>query len=248
MARTFLTLLFLITAVALFFVKTQPYFDDISGLKADKQKYEEALASSRELQTLKNGLLSQYNAIPQEDIERLNKLLPSRPDSGSLIAMAENRALSRGLLLRNMDAREEPQPSGSSALLGMPLPPYKIINLSFSVSGPYASALAFFSDLGQSLRLVDMNAVGFTSGPVDNYQFDITAKTYYAVPSVPSLASGAGSAEGGQEILTMLTKLRAIKIDSEFFKGNIFKSLVDFVPVLEMPQEYGRPNPFAPLK
>lgn len=248
MVRTFLAFLFLITAVALFFVKTQPYFGDISSLKVDRQKYEEALASSREVQTLKDALLSQYNAIPQTDIERLNKLLPSSLDSGGLIAMVENRALTRGLLLKNIDVDEEPQLTDSSLVLGTPALPYKTVNLSFSVSGRYASALAFFADLGQSLRLVDMNTIRFASGPVDSYQFNVTAKTYYAVSSASGSAAAAAAAEGDQEILAMLAKLQSVKIDSEFFASDIFKSLVDFVPILELPQEYGRSNPFAPVK
>lgn len=249
MARTLITLLFLIMAVAIFFVLTQPYLGDINNLKADKQKYDEALVNSRELQALRDKLLSKYNAISSEDIDRLNRLLPSDADSGDLLAMAENMAKGHGLLLKNMNIKEGPQSADTSATLGKPPPPYKTVTLSFSVSGPYASVLAFFADLSKSLRLVDMSAIGFSSSPTDNYQYEITARTYYAVPpSVPVAALGAASDEKIQEIVAMLAKLRSIAIDPEFFQSDVFKSLVDFIPSLGIPQQYGRLNPFAPVK
>jgi Tfp pilus assembly protein PilO len=249
MARILITLLFLIAAVAIFFTLTKPYLNDINNLKADKQKYDEALVNSRELQTLRDKLLSKYNAILPEDIDRLNKMLPSDADSGDLLAMIENKARGRGLLLKSVNIKEELQSTDASATLGKPPPPYKTVSLSFSVTGPYASVLAFFADLEKSLRLIDMKAVGFSSSPTDNYQYEITAQTYYAVPSPASVAASAPTnGESTQEIVAMLKKLRSIVIDSEFFNSDVFKSLVDFVPALEIPQQYGRPNPFAPIK
>lgn len=245
MIRTILTFLFLITAVAFFFLKTQPYLDDIGNLKADKQNYDEALANSRELETLRDQLLSQYNAIPLESAERLNKLLPLNIDSGSLIGMAESRALAHGLSLKNMEVKEEL--TDSPTTLGMSRHPYGTVALTFSLSGPYASALAFFADLEQSLRLIDVNTIGFSSGPTDNYEFSITAKTYYLAPSSSGAISAKEDADG-QEILAILANLKNVRIDQEFFNSDVFKSLVDFVPVLEIPESYGRTNPFAPIK
>lgn len=244
MIRTVLIFLFLIAAVALFFLVTRPYLDDINNLKVDKQNYDEALAHSRELETLRDQLLSQYNAVPLESVERLNKMLPLNIDSGGLIGMAEGRALAHGLLLKKMELKEEL--TDSPTVLGTSRYPYKAVALTFSVSGPYASVVAFFADLEQSLRLIDVNAVGFSSGLTDNYEFSITAKTYYVAPS----SSDAISAEtaGGQEILAILAKLKNVRIDQEFFNSDIFKSLVDFVPVLEIPEDYGRTNPFAPIR
>lgn len=249
MARTFLTLLFLITAVTLFFLQTKSYFGDINVLRAEKQKYEEVLANSRELQSLRDELLSRYNAIPQEDINKLNKILPFKADTGSLIVMIENRVKAHGLLLKRIDVGEGKQSTTAdpSAILGVPPPLYKSMNLSFSISGPYASVLALFKDLEKSLRLIDINIIGFSSAPLDTYEFNITAKTYVA-SSIPDQISEGKEKEDIQQILDMLNRLRNIKIDSEFFNSDIFKSFIDFTPTLVPPTEYGRLNPFAPLE
>ena len=59
-------------------------------------------------------------------------------------------------------------------------------------------------------------------------------------------ATGAGSSAEGQEILSVLNSLKAVKMDTEFFDDKVFKSLVDFSVELA-PQPAGRFNPFAPI-
>lgn len=246
--RVITSFLFLATAVTLFFIRTQPYLNDIKILQAQKQEYGDALASSRELQTLRDKLLSQYNAISQDDRDRLNKLLPLQIDSSNLIVMFEEIVKAHGLLLKKVDVKESKQPAGSLAVLGEVSSPYKSINLSLLVSGPYAAVLALFSDLDKSLRLVDIENISFSAAATDTYEFNITARTYSASVADASLAAvNAGENENTRDILSMLAKLKKIKIDSDFFNNEIFKGLVDFIPTLELPKEYGRPNPFLPF-
>lgn len=249
MMRFVLSIFFIIMAVALFFSQTQPYFNDIKALRAQRQEYQTALANSRELQTLRDDLLSRYNAISQENLDHLNKLLPGEIDSGNLIVMFENRAKAYGLLLKKVDVKEAKQSSDSAGALAASPPPYKIIDISLLVSGSYAPLLGLLDDLGKDLRLIDVNGVNFSVAATDVYEFTINARAYYlASANTPPVAGdGDGLGGGTQEILAMLTKLKSIKIDSDFFNNNIFKSLSDFTPALEAPKEYGRVNPFAPF-
>lgn len=247
--RVIISFLFLATAVVLFFVKTQPYLNDIKTLQLEKQEYGDALASSRELQTLRDKLLSQYNAISQDDRDRLNKLLPLQIDSSNLIVMFEEIVKAHGLLLKKVDVKESKQQSAnSSVVLGAVSSPYKTINLTISVSGPYASILALFSDLDKSLRLVDVENISFSAATTDTYEFSITARTYSAPMADASLAAvNVGENENTRDVLSMLAKLKKIEIDLDFFNNEIFKNLVDFTCTLELPKEYGRTNPFAPF-
>lgn len=246
--RIIISFLFLATAVTLFFVKTQPNFNDIKTLQLEKQEYGDALANSRELQTLRDKLLSQYNAISQDDRDRLNKLLPFQIDSSNLIVMFEEIVKAHGILLKKIDVKESKQSADSSAVLGEVSLPYKSINLTLLVSGPYASILALFSDLDKSLRLIDVENISFSAAATDTYEFSITARTYSASTADVSLAAvNVGENENTRDILSMLAKLKKIEIDLDFFNNEIFKSLVDFTRALELPKEYGRPNPFLPF-
>ena len=246
MLRFFLTLLFLITAVVIFFTQTQPIYNDIRTLTATRDEYQGALNDSRELQSLRDNLMSQYNAIPQTDFDRLGELLPSAIDSGNLIIMLEDRAKEHGLLLKKIDVKEIKEVASDS--LGAPPPPYRTIELSFSISGPYASVLSFFGDLEKNIRLIDVKSVSFSSSVVDIYEFNIAAKTYYVPTSALTAGEGVTESQSAKEILSMLTRLRAIKIDTDFFNGDIYKSFIDFLPIVELPKEYGRPNPFTALE
>ncbi len=252
MLRFFLIILFLTTAIVIFFTQTRPYYNDIKVLISERDEYQVALADFRELQTLKDQLLSQYNTISQSDFDRLNKLLPPAIDSGNIIVMLEDRARENGILLKKIDIKESQEStSGLTNALGAPPPPYKTVELSFAISGPYVSVLSFFGDLEKSIRLFDVKSVSFSSSPADIYEFNISAKTYFS-SFVSTLAStevaGTGTENDSkvQGILSMLAKLRTIKIETDFFNGDIYKSLIDFLPVLEIPKEYGRPNPFIP--
>lgn len=254
MTRFILPILFLAMAVVLFLSQTQPNFSQTKVLKADKQSFEEALQYSRELQTLRDELLTQYNSISQEDLARLNELLPPQIDSGSLIVILEDRAKNRGLLLKKIDVSEKKLTADPFAVIGAALPPFRVLGLSLSVSGSYGSFLEFLADLEKSLRIIDVEQIVFSGGASEVIEFQLSAKTYAANPSSETAAAfseGEGQEEKSQdakEILAMLAKLKSVKIDADFFQNEAFKGLVKFAPGLVMPKEYGRINPFAPLE
>ncbi len=163
--------------------------------------------------------------------------------------MMDNRAKTNGLLLKKINVKAMDQSTGAAAVLGAPQSPYKNIDLSVTISGPYASALNFLTDLEQSLRLIDISNLTFTVAPVDVYEFNISARTYSVSSTTPVATFGAGGGNDTKQILAMLTKLRSIKIDLDFFNNDIYKSLIDFTPTLETSTStaYGRINPFAPI-
>lgn len=50
----------------------------------------------------------------------------------------------------------------------------------------------------------------------------------------------------GQDILSLVTKLKTISLDQSFFSSPLFIRLQDFSVTL-FPESQGRPNPFAPI-
>jgi len=255
MIRYIIILLFLTMAVVIFFTGTQPYYDQVKALQTNNQTLQEALVNSRELQTIRDDLLSKYNAISQDDIGRLNKMLPLKLDSGTLVTILESRVKNYGLLLKRVDVKEYKTAVDSLAVAGSPALPYKIVDLTLMVSGPYTSFLQFLPDLERSLRVLDVQTLNFSVnssniGLSSNIiEFNLSARAYAVVP--PAVIEAINSEETTMEakgILEMLTKLKDIKIDADFFKNEVFKSFVDFAPSLEMPKDYGRPNPFSSLE
>ncbi len=73
---------------------------------------------------------------------------------------------------------------------------------------------------------------------------------YYLISSggsAPALTSSAdGTSVASQQLLTTLSSLRTIKLNSGIFSDPVFVSLTDFGVVIPK-QSTGRRNPFAPL-
>ncbi len=236
--------LFLITSVALFLKYTKPYYDETKILKEEKAVLEEALGNSRELQGLRNDLLEQYSGVSQDDIEKLNKLLPSEARSDDIIVLFEDRTKARGLLLKRIDVQKNIRAEDPNAAMGTPLPPYSVADISFSLSGSYESFLALLADFEKSLQLIDVKNISFSSTESGVYEFSVKAVMYAMSSGASAVVIREREGEEAGEILTMLTKLKNIRIDTEFFKNEAFVSLTEFFPVLEIPKDYGRPNPF----
>lgn len=243
-----ITILFLVLAVALFFKYTKPYYDETKLLKTDRDTLEEALGYSRELQTLRDDLLGQYNSISQEDIERLNKMLPSKIRSDDIMVLLEDRTKARGLLLKRIDVREAENAADPNAALGTPLPLYNNIEISLSMSGSYSSFLSLLEDLEKSLQLIDVTSITFSAARSSVYEFSVNAVMHALPTSASTVVLREREGQEAEEIVAALSKLKVIRIDAEFFKSEIFASLTEFFPVIEIPKDYGRFNPFLPYE
>jgi hypothetical protein len=51
----------------------------------------------------------------------------------------------------------------------------------------------------------------------------------------------------GAEFLSSIKKLKTLEFDTAFFEDEEFQALQDLTPVIEVPEEVGRDNPFLPL-
>lgn len=54
--------------------------------------------------------------------------------------------------------------------------------------------------------------------------------------------------EETRNLVSMLASLQSLRIDTAFFDDPIYKSLIDFSPTIEIPDNLGRANPFLPLE
>jgi Tfp pilus assembly protein PilO len=178
MLKFIVSIIFLATAMAIFFTWSQPVFNEIKDLQAQRVAFDEALSKSRQIQETRDDLLSQYNAISQENIERLNKILPSQPGSIKFIIEIDNILRQNGMLLKNIDIKEKDEDKEKISF-GAPEHSFKTLPLSMRVAGPYKSFYAFLKDLEKNLRLTDITALNFSSSNVDFYEYNIEAIIYY---------------------------------------------------------------------
>ena len=86
-----------------------------------------------------------------------------------------------GMRIRNI-ALETPETRSQRGQVGADTSDYQSVILSFSVTGDYNAFRSFLEDLEQSLRLVDVVSIAFSSSQTGLYDYAVAVKTYWLKP------------------------------------------------------------------
>ncbi len=166
---------------------TQPAYDEMQGLRAKSDEYDQALSKAAELQQLKQTLLSRYNAFNPSDLDRLQKLLPDHVDNVRLVLDLDNLARSHNLALQNVVISNPASKSGDPSVIGAigkGGQKYDSLTLKFGTQGKYEDFSQFLQDLESSLRVVDLVSLNLSqdrsvTGSTPAFRFDLTIRTYW---------------------------------------------------------------------
>ena len=172
-------ILLFIISIALFFGYTDGTYSRVVEQKKLESEYVEALSKSRELQDIRESLLSEYNAFQPQDISRLEKLLPDNIDNVRLILEIDALAKEHGLSVKNLTVRDDSKPATGSKTVGPDTRDYSSVTLEFVVSSSYANFQKFLADLEKSLRIVDVTAIEFRQTGSDFDEYRVAIKTYW---------------------------------------------------------------------
>lgn len=178
MAKILIPAFLLGVALALFFGYIDPTYQEIKELRTQEKQFNQALDQSRELQSVRDSLLSRYNTLSQSDLDRLQKLLPDHVDNVRLILDIDGIASKYNMRTRNVtvsNAASEDQ----NTIVGTSSRGVESVVLSFSVAATYDNFLRFLKDLESSLRIVDIVGLSFSAAEGDAYNFNLSIKTYW---------------------------------------------------------------------
>lgn len=198
MMRFITPIILLGLSISLFFLFTNPIYNDISKLKAEVASYNEALDNSKALENERDKLTAKYNSISRDDLIKLEKLLPENVDNIRLILEIEQIAMPYGMILKDVkyNAKDETKigigdavVQGGNMVKDTPKD-YGIFDLEFSTSGTYDNFINFTKDLENNLRIVDMSSISFLSNPIvsptgskitssEIYTYNFKIKTYW---------------------------------------------------------------------
>ncbi len=190
MGRFIIAILGFSVSLAVFFLYTKPTYDSVKVLLAENAQYDQALERAAQLQSLKQTLLSRYNAFNPADIDRLHRLLPDHVDNVRLVLDFDNLARKHSLAIQNVVVGREIAESttvgkpASADIIGGNSKSYDSLTLKFSTQGTYAGFVTFMQDLQSSLRIVDLSSLTLT--PIGDkqaieplYRYDVTIRTYW---------------------------------------------------------------------
>ncbi len=151
----------------------------VKELKIERTRYEAALTKMKEIIEIRNGKLTKYNSIKENERQKIAKMIPNNIDSIRLIIDVDNIARAYGMSLRDIsisdDVVKEEKREGTSIVADPK--PYSYINLDFSLNGSYDNLIAFVGDLEKSLRVVDFDKIRIEEDKSSNQESGKTKKT-----------------------------------------------------------------------
>jgi len=174
MRRGVISFLFIAIAVAVFFVWTRPGLGEITELRAEKAAINDVLSDSRELQEIRDRLLTQYNSIPAADLTRLSNSLPDSAEETKLKVQVSKIAQSSGVLLESFQTKEIATKIGTASYKQ-----YDEVDLQISFTASYEALISFLQTMEKSLRLMDINEISFSAGDENSYSVSLKAKAYF---------------------------------------------------------------------
>lgn len=167
----------LVGAVGLFFGYTYKKYDQIKTLRADVSELKKDLTQSLDILSKREDLKKRYAAFKQDDLDKLNSLLPDYVDNIKLVMDMNSIAKRYGISLKAIKVDEEKQDKTLTA--GSLKNPYGSIGIAFKVTSTYENFVQFLRDLEKSLRIVDVTALSFKSTETGVYDFGVALKTYW---------------------------------------------------------------------
>ena len=179
MTRLFLPAILVIAGIGLFWLYTNPAYQDIKSLSLQNTSFDDALNKAQELRSVRDQLLAKNNSFAPADVDKLKHILPDNVDNIRLIIGINNIASRHNLALSAVNLGDIG--GGSSAAAAAASGPVGSVEVGFSVStSNYDDYLAFVQDLEHSLRLVDITKIAFTVGtgtaaPI----YTMSARTYW---------------------------------------------------------------------
>ncbi|MEK7613178.1 MAG: type 4a pilus biogenesis protein PilO [Patescibacteria group bacterium] len=167
-------------AIGLFVLWTNPTYQGSKELQKQVSSYDEALNKAQELRKIRDELLGRRNTFATEDMQKLQRMLPDNVDNIRLIIEINNIAARHGLSLQNVELGElsDSREARAAFAVGSSGDPVGSVDISFAVSTTYEVFLSFLADLERSLRIVDVQTIGFSAG-AKVPQFSLSIRTYW---------------------------------------------------------------------
>ena len=173
----YITIILLLgVSVAVFLGFIDPLYKDVQHVKVQSAQLNDALNNTKQIQSIRDSLLEQFNAIEPHDIEKIEKLLPNNVDNVRLILEIDDVASRHGMFVNDIGISES---QGNSSSFGPRDAAHGSLDLAFTISGTYESFRGFIVDLEKSLRLVDIVNTSFTKTEESFDEYSVVVRTYW---------------------------------------------------------------------
>jgi hypothetical protein len=181
-------ILILISA-GLFYTFVMPEYSKVQALRAEAAQYQGVLGHVSDLSQKRDALLLKYNAIPQQDIDSLEKILPDNVNVVELALDLDSIASKYGISIKNVQTVKAQDQGATSVVVPVPSGPYQKANISFSFISTYDNFRKFERDLEQSLSIIDVKTASFNTADSGLDEFQMQIETYWTSATSTSSTS-----------------------------------------------------------
>lgn len=180
MNNRILSLFALVFALGIFFMYVEPSWNGtITETKAKIAGDEKALAAAAAYSNQQQKLASARNAIPQENLTKLETLLPDSVNNVGLILDLNALAARSGISLSNLDVAAVNTSSSAIGALPAAASPIGSINLSLSAAGSYTAFQSFLQGIEKSARILDIQDIAVKGSDTGVYAYQVKMRLYW---------------------------------------------------------------------
>ncbi len=187
--KSFTPLILIAVSVALFFFHIDPRYEAVQGLQEQQDQYEQALVRAQELQTVRDQLLSRYDSFSQDDIARLERIVPDRINVVKLVADIDGVAAKYGIAVADIQVTDDTVDNSNEVVSAESAMPFMTTEIELTFNASYENLVSFLTDLETSLQVVDIVSIAFTpasggaTGPQTGiYEYTIALHAYWLRP------------------------------------------------------------------
>lgn len=186
--RIIFTLVRIIAGVLIIVVLVSPLKKEVDNLKLQQKNLSVTQSDAKQYATLGQDVVNRYQSLDPSQIQRLKKMVPDAIDTVRLINDVNGIAKSTSMTLKKVDYNPEEIKKGGTEDLRTATENSRLLygsySIRFAVVGSYKNFLSFVEELENSLRILDITNISFSSNasqnsPQDVYEYTITAKTYW---------------------------------------------------------------------
>jgi Tfp pilus assembly protein PilO len=170
-----------------------PQYANVKVLGTQLAESNKALGQVAELESVRASLVDKENSFSQADLARLQKLLPDNVDNIRLFLDMQGVASRYGALIQNISVADQGQKTAPTAqAIGPSNSKYGQMILSFSINLSYDNLILFLKDLENSLRLVEIKNMSFTSSSqAGGYNVSLGLNTFWLNPKTATMITSS---------------------------------------------------------
>lgn len=205
MIRPILYIIIIVISLGFSILNVVPAYFRVQAAQGFLVSLSDVTNGTERIKSLMDQTGKELSKVDPINLERFNVFLPETIDEIRFINNLSHIGILNGIILEDIsvDKGGNNQPSAqgeslkkntvySSLAAGSPEKKYITTRVRFSLSAPYATALAFFDDLEKSLGLINITALSFSpqgqgiggkegTGPT-SYRYTLELETYSLHP------------------------------------------------------------------